>query len=79
MKIRKVGGSNVLTVPKKISSEVENKNLEYNAFLGRDGAIVYLPKKKNLFADWDYSKSHNYDSDTTGFIDAGVSDEDLEK
>lgn len=79
MKIRKVGTSNVLTVPKKISSEVSDKGIEYDAFLGRDGAIVYLPKKKNLFADLNYSDKHKFDGDTTGFVDAGVSDDELEK
>ena len=50
VKIRKVGTSNVLTVPKSIT----NLQKEYDVFEGRDGAIVYLPKRKNLFEDQDY-------------------------
>ena len=73
VKIRKVGTSNVLTVPKSIT----NLEKEYDVFEGRDGAIVYLPKRKNLFEDQDFVNRHLYDGDDTGFIDAEVNDDEL--
>lgn len=69
-KIRKVGTSNVLTVPNKVG-EV---GAEYNVYSGRQGAIVYLPANKNPFTDKEYIAKHRYDWDDTGFIDAGVLD-----
>ncbi|MGM9907835.1 AbrB/MazE/SpoVT family DNA-binding domain-containing protein [Limosilactobacillus sp.] len=73
VKIRKVGTSNVLTVPKSI----KNPQKEYEVYEGRDGAIVYLPKKKNPFEDPEYVKSHLYDGDDTGFVEGEVDDNEL--
>lgn len=73
VKMRKVGTSNVLTVPKTIPAT----SREYEVFAGRDGAIVYLPKEKNLFKDRAYLASHQYDGDDTGFVEAEVSDSEL--
>jgi antitoxin component of MazEF toxin-antitoxin module len=50
IKIRKVGTSHVLTVPKNIVPKAE----EYDVFEGRDGAIIYLPTRKNPFDDEDF-------------------------
>lgn len=62
--MRKVGTSNVLTVPKFI----KNLHKEYEVFAGRDGAIVYLPEHPNPFEDQDFVNSHCYNGDDTGFI-----------
>ncbi|PWT39088.1 antitoxin of toxin-antitoxin stability system [Limosilactobacillus reuteri] len=74
VKMRKVGTSNVLTVPKNIPETSK----EYDVYAGRDGAIVYLPKKKNLFKDKEYLAHHKYDGNDTGFIDAEVLDDELQ-
>lgn len=73
VKIRKVGTSNVLTVPKSI----KNTHKEYEVFAGRDGAIVYLPKRPNPFEDQNFVNHHLYDGDDTGFVDAEVDDHEL--
>lgn len=73
VKIRKVGSSNVLTVPKSIKASDQ----EYNVYSGRNGAIVYLPKRKNPFEDPEFVKQHRFDGDTTGFVTGEVSDEEL--
>lgn len=73
VKIRRVGTSDVLTVPKSI----EKRSREYEVFSGRDGAIVYLPKEKNPFKDDAYTQKHLFDGDETGFTDAGVADDEL--
>lgn len=45
VKIRKSGHSNILTVPKSIKPQAES----YNVYQGKDGMIVYVPKKSNPF------------------------------
>lgn len=72
VKIRKVGFSNVLTVPKSI--KVSER--EYNVYSGRNGAIVYLPKRRNPFEDPEFVKHHRFEGDTTGFVTGDVSDEE---
>lgn len=73
VKMRKVRISNVLIVPKNI----EKIDKEYDIYEGRNGAIVYLSKHKNLFKDKEYVKKHQYNEDNTGFIDAEVDDSEL--
>lgn len=73
VKMRRVGTSNVLTVPKS----VKEIHKEYEVYPGRGGAIVYLPKHKNLFADQQFVKSHLYNGDDTGFVEAEVDDDEL--
>lgn len=73
VKMRRVGTSNVLTVPKTI----KNVHKEYDVFAGRDGAIVYLPKRENLFNDMDFVNSHLYDGDDSGFVDGESDDDEL--
>jgi hypothetical protein len=67
-KIRKVGTSNVLTVPNKVG-EV---GAEYNVYSGREGALVYLPATKNPFTDKKFIEEHRFNGDMTGFVEAGV-------
>ncbi|WP_251575753.1 hypothetical protein [Limosilactobacillus agrestimuris] len=43
VKMRQVGTSDVLTVPKSI----KNRSSEYEVYQDRNGAIVYMPKRKN--------------------------------
>lgn len=73
VKMRRVGTSNVLTVPKTI----KNVHKEYDVFAGRDGAIVYLPKRENLFNDAGFVNSHLYDGNDSGFVDSEVDDDEL--
>lgn len=74
VKIRKVGNANVLTVPKNINFTAK----EYEVFEGRDGAITYLPVTENPFnTTKTLEKYGTYDGDNTGFIDAGVSENEL--
>ncbi|MDR0899240.1 MAG: antitoxin of toxin-antitoxin stability system [Lactobacillaceae bacterium] len=54
VKIRKVGSSNVLTVP----SSINPKSTEFYVFEGEDGGIVYLPKRKNPFEDQKWADEH---------------------
>ncbi|AKP64094.1 hypothetical protein [Levilactobacillus koreensis] len=54
VKLRKVGDSTVLTVPKTIKPRFSN----YEAFSGRDGAIVFLPKEPNPFTDENFIRTH---------------------
>lgn len=70
VKMRRIGTSNVLTVPKTI----KNVHKEYDVFAGRDGAIVYLPKWENLFNDADFVNSHLYDGDDSGVVDGEADD-----
>ncbi|MDN6710940.1 MAG: hypothetical protein L0L46_05790 [Tetragenococcus halophilus] len=50
VKLRKVGSSHVLTVPKKFKV---SENTEFDVFHGRDGSIIYTPKRNNPFeGDW---------------------------
>lgn len=75
VKIRKVGNSNVLTVPKNI--KVTNK--EYEVFAGRNGAITYIPKTSNPFHNKETIKKYGkFDGDTTGFIEVEVNDYEIE-
>ncbi|MCI1290163.1 MAG: antitoxin of toxin-antitoxin stability system [Lactobacillus sp.] len=65
VKIRKVGNSKVFTVPKAFKTT----SAEYEAFLGRDGAITFLPARTNPFDSKDAVKKYGkFDNDTTGFI-----------
>jgi hypothetical protein len=75
VKIRKVGTSNVLTVPKNI--KVTSK--EYEVYEGRDGAITFLPVTENPFNTVKtLEKYGEYDGDDTGFIlDAGANDDEI--
>lgn len=73
VKMRKVGTSNVLTVPKSIHPT----NKEYEVLEGRNGSIIYIPEKKNLFKDKDYVKRHAYDGNDVGFVDAEVDEDEL--
>lgn len=76
VKLRKVGNSQVLTVPQNIP--ISGK--EYDVFAGRNGSIVYTPKEKNPFKNLDTLKKYGeFDGDMTGFIDAAVEDSELEK
>lgn len=75
VKIRKVGNSLVLTVPKNIKVSL---NKEYDVFTGRDGAITFLPVESNPFHTQDTVKKYGkFNGDTTGFIDAEVDDDEL--
>lgn len=74
VKIRKVGSSNVLTVPKSI--KVTSK--EYEVYKGREGAITFLPVTKNPFnTTKTLDELGTYDGDDTGFVDAGVNDDEI--
>jgi antitoxin component of MazEF toxin-antitoxin module len=59
VKIRKVGNSSTLTVPSHISPKAE----EYEVFQGRDGVIVYVPKKSNPFYDEKFIASNDFTQD----------------
>lgn len=54
VKLRKVGTSNVLTVP----SDITPKDTEFDVFYGRNGAIVYTPRTSNPFLDEKYVSAH---------------------
>ncbi|MBK0040760.1 antitoxin of toxin-antitoxin stability system [Leuconostoc pseudomesenteroides] len=54
IKIRKVGTSEVLTVPKTI----QHTTTEFEVFSGRNGSIVYTPKRANPFHDEKFIKEH---------------------
>ncbi|GAA3637401.1 hypothetical protein GCM10022297_14810 [Lactobacillus hamsteri] len=74
VKIRKVGSSNVLTVPKGI--KVTSK--EFDVYEGREGAITFLPVTDNPFnTTKTLEKYGKYDDDDTGFIDAGVEKDEI--
>lgn len=78
VKMRKVGHSWVLTVPKKDRKGKENKKFE--VYAGRQGAIIFLPVSKNPFEDPNtIQKYGQFDGDETGFIDGGASDEELKQ
>lgn len=75
IKIRKVGNSRVLTVPKNIKT---NSNNEYEVYAGRNGAITYLPVEKNPFHSLETLKKYGrFNGDSTGFVDAEVDDIEL--
>ncbi len=61
VKLRKVGTSNVLTVP----SSIKPRETEFDVFYGRNGAIVYTPKTKNPFTDENFLKTHQGKLDET--------------
>ncbi|WP_161879295.1 type II toxin-antitoxin system PemI/MazE family antitoxin [Alkalibacterium sp. MB6] len=48
MKARKQGNSMAITIPKKF--EVR-EGQEFRAYRGRDGAIIFLPKERNIFEE----------------------------
>ena len=73
VKIRRVGTSDVLTVPKSIKKRYK----EYEVYQDRNGAIVYMPKRSNPFKNSKFIAKHLYDGDDTGFIDGGVRDDEL--
>lgn len=74
IKIRKVGTSNVLTVPKNIKTT----SSEYEVYKGRNGVITYIPVTPNPFhTSKTIEKYGVYDGDDTGFVDAGIEDEEL--
>lgn len=54
VKARKVGNSNVFTIPNGI-----NPKGEYDVFVGKHGSIVYSPKRKNIFKDKKFIQKHN--------------------
>lgn len=78
VRIRKVGNSDVITVPKELNLD---RNIEYEAFVGRHGSITYLPVEKNPFEDpasvKKYGKADG--SKMIGFVDAEVDDDEIEK
>jgi len=50
VKLRKVGTSHVLTV---LNNFKVAENAEFDVFQGRDGSIIYTPKRNNPFeGDW---------------------------
>ena len=65
VKIRKVGNSKVLTVPKNVQPR---KNITYDVFKGRNDALIYLPHRKNPFKNSKYVNEHLYDGNDSGFI-----------
>ncbi|GLB47504.1 hypothetical protein WR164_14830 [Philodulcilactobacillus myokoensis] len=67
VKIRKVGTSNVLTVP----NDIKAKSKKYDVFSGRNGAIIYLPVGENPFTNADFLSRHQFNGDQTGFIQDG--------
>lgn len=73
VKMRKIGTTNVLTVPKSIHPTTK----EYEVLEGRNGSIIYVPKKNSLFKDKAYVKQHAYDGGDTGFVDAEVNEDEL--
>lgn len=75
VKLRKVGNSRVLTVPKNIPIS----GSEFDVFSGRNGSIVFMPKEENPFKSLDTLKKYGeFDGDTTGFVEAAVEDSELE-
>jgi hypothetical protein len=75
VKIIKIGHSKVLPVPKAFKTI----STEYEAFLGRDGAITFLPVTLNPFDNKDSIKKYGkFNGDTTCFIDVGFTDKKYE-
>lgn len=68
VKPRKVGTSTVLTVPK----EIDAKYKKYDVFSGKDGAIVFLPQKKNPFTDPEFIKKHKNDLSDKDFLETNI-------
>ncbi|MCT0021448.1 antitoxin of toxin-antitoxin stability system [Weissella cibaria] len=54
VRLRKIGTSNVLTVP----SYITPKDTEFDVFSGRNGAIIYTPRTSNPFLDEHYVATH---------------------
>lgn len=73
VKIRRVGTSDALTVPKSIKKRYK----EYEVYQDQNGAIVYMPKRSNPFKNSEFVAKHLYDGNDTGFIDGGVRDDEL--
>lgn len=73
VKIRRVGTSDVLTVPKSIKKRYK----EYEVYQDQNGAIVYMPKRSNPFKNSEFVAKHLYDGNDTGFIDGGARDDEL--
>ncbi|EHN58431.1 MAG: antitoxin of toxin-antitoxin stability system [Oenococcus sp.] len=71
VKIRKSGNSNILTLPKEIKPTAK----EFTVFQGRDGEIVYTPKKTNPFKDEKWVQAHEHLTQKEAF---GGSDFDTE-
>ncbi len=60
VKIRRIGNSNALTVPSNIKPMAQ----EFDVFQGRDGMIVYVPKRyQNPFHDEAFIESHDLSQD----------------
>ncbi|TSO25371.1 antitoxin of toxin-antitoxin stability system [Lactobacillus sp. LL6] len=75
VKIRKVGNSQVLTVPKSISVA---SGTEYEVFAGRNGAITFLPIESNPFHSIATLKKYGkFNGDTKGFIDAEIDNDEI--
>lgn len=51
---RRLGQATVLPVPENINSPFE----QYEVYAGRDGAIVFLPKKTDPFTDERFIQAH---------------------
>ncbi|WP_334331914.1 MULTISPECIES: AbrB/MazE/SpoVT family DNA-binding domain-containing protein [unclassified Companilactobacillus] len=56
VKVRKIGDSKVFTIPKSIHITSD----EYIVFQGRHGDIVYVPKRKNVFDDEEFIRTHDW-------------------
>ncbi len=73
VKMRRVGSATVLPVPK----EIEPTSNPYPVVSAPDGAIAYLPKKKNPFKDPAFVAGHLDDGDDTGFVGVTLLDSEL--
>lgn len=73
VKLRKVGSSNVLTVPKEFAPQYQN----YDAFMGHDGAIIFLPKTKNPFTDKEFIEQNTGALTDSDFTETEVLDEEF--
>lgn len=69
VKTRKVGGSNVLTVPSNIKPAPE-----YDVYQSADGQIIYTPRTPNPFLDPKFVATHDF-SQKEAFGDHSVGSE----
>lgn len=72
VKARKVGNSNVFTIPQNIHPEGE-----YDVFEGRHGSIVYSPKRENIFEDKNFIQKHNL-AQKEEYPDTSKGEEDID-
>ena len=70
VKMRRVGTTTVLPVPQGI----EPTSNTYPVVAAPDGAIAYLPKKRNPFKNPAFVASHLDDGDDTGFVRVALLD-----